>query len=1400
MNRKLMTITVCALCMTMSSVSKMYAAQPTAPESPAVEEIQENDKAAELANLRKYRLHIQDLQAFLASVQAEFEDIWKDEDQAEYAEIRYLLDINDESLASLEKTCSEVTTDEEFNQWRITNTYAINAAREKNAICEDRIGAFKARKMQERDAQQAFVVNDFARLNLRADYLRTLLTYRHAVVLLRAWNEVPFDTETRYTIDDAYSNACNLLEAELEEIETIQATVDNYIANSSLWYYEEDCRNDLANRESNINKIVDQFILTVDEKWNATSRLDVAQHERMRLNLATLKGSQRIHRLKAYLNVLKELSPSTVDTDYLESIVANAEYSLNNFDGALAENQKEGGSKSDFETLNSGLQTYVEQCERILEGVDKYEETINNYFTELFNSAKEKNVRFDASLYLLADRSAYYNYLFDQVDCTNMAFMAEKSLLQNSWLAPQVEEISQEMHDRTLEFYDYGREIEQTLAANTIPEDSAYENFSSFYDLNLMPYTENFGYDPNVKSNLYPLAVDLDILHSEFAYQWSEFGLWCNFYQGLAENLTTLLPDNIDDASREAFDMELEGYISRIEEEHNSMQHDYDFITACGLDATSLTTFENGVYAAKANMESALLDLRVAWFCLFGQQSDASELYAALFDDAYNTKLAYTYSALINTRLNNSPYGSLGAGEVLSSDSQEIMNWLQTYAEIHKRHALELASGQLWSVSSSLYDEYGPQQLMSKVDDFFGTYQAAFGPNGSQRALYPISVAERHYRELNDAFTNTESAMMGSLGTIGISCLLTDDFTDDERKDLEQIIIDGIVTFNYRSYAYRMQIESMLEEGTINDEDICEQLVEEIQARLYGIIQETIIRYTNAYHALKDSHTASALAADLLRNDFNYEIQCLEGSYEQYQKYLTALRYYLPNTKKRELTVDETSVNELISSQFAEAKTKLENLLAAPDAAEHRAQIQTDVIDPLRTIINDRLNIYDNTWFDALPDSYTADEKARLQASVYLQRCYTEARGNLARLLQDNKRLQACYADNAEAMSLIEDDNILYYFATLGTNILEIEDAQKTLRDDPRANIDALRSAANDALANTHDVLADFSAHCQDYYTTFPLTRALNDEELDALTLEVRKLDVDAERDDFVNRVNYWFVTPEGTDQLWKDNLAKLRANYQSEDQLPLVYKACNEATSIDEFNQAYAHSNNNSDFDHLISHYIRLFGRQWGYANLNADQHFSFNHCVVSTSEDGYMPIYFRSREEVGKVKFTIERSSPELNALFDIVPNSDYTDKLNITVTKAEEYKTYHVEVTPKDGRMVFDAGKPLVTIHFYEEQPCVQPFELTVDEVLVGTKDLSLDAEAYDKLVANFCSVDLASRSLDGTAGFDAGDVEVMSEILSATKTDATDDQKTNADFNGDGQLTISDITASIRLLQK
>lgn len=1397
MNRKLMTFTVCTLCMAMSSISNMHAAQLTAPESPAVEKIQENDKDAELANLRQYRLQIQNLQAFLASVQAEFENIWKDEDQAEYTEIRHLLDINDESLASLEKTCSEVTTDEEFNQWRITNTYAINAAREKNAICEARIGAFQTRKMQERDAQQAFVKNDFARLNLRADYLRTLLTYRHAVVLLRAWNEVPFDTETRYTIDSAYSTACNLLEEELEEIESIQATIDTYIENSSLWYYEEDCRNDLANRESNINEIVDGFIHTIDEKWNATSRLDVAQHERMRLNLATLKGSQRIHRLKAYLNVLKELSPSTVDKEYLESIVASAEYSLNNFDGALAENQKEGGSKSDLETLNSGLQDYEQRVERILEGVDKYEETINVSFIDLFNSAKEKNVRFDASLYLFADRNAYYNYLFDQVDCTNMAFMAEKSLLQNSWLAPQVEEISQEMHGRTLEFYAYGREIEQTLAANTIPEDSAYEYFSSFYDRNLMPYTENFGYD--TKANLYPLAVDLDILHSEFAYQWSEFGLWCNFYQGLAENLTTLLPDNIDDASREAFDMELEGYISRLEEERATMQQDYDFITDYGLDATSLTTFENGVYVAKVTMESALQDLRVAWFSLFGQQSDASELYAALFDDAFNTKLAYTYSALINTRLNNSPYGSLGAGEVLSSDSQEIMNWLQTYAEIHKRHALELASGQLWSVSSSLYDEYGPQQLMSKVDDFFGTYQAAFGPNGSQRALYPISVAERHYRELNDAFTNAESAMMGSLGTIGISCLLTDDFTDDERKDLEQIIIDGMVTFNYRSYAYRMQIESMLEEGTINDEDICEQLVEEIQAHLYGIIQETIIRYTNAYHALKDSHTASALAADLLRNDFNYEIQCLEGSYEQYQKYLTALRYYLPNTKKRELTDDETWENELISSQFAEAKTKLENLLAAPDAAEHRAQIQKDVIAPLRTVINERLAVYDNTWFEALPDSYTADEKARLQASVYLQRCYTEARGNLARLLQDNKRLQACYADNAEAMRRIEDDNVLYYFATLGTNILEIEDAQKALRDDPRANIDALRSAANDALANTRDILADFSAHCQDYYTTFPLTRALNDEEFDALTLEVRKLDVDAERDDFVNRVNYLFVTPEGTDQLWKTNMANLRASYQSENQLPSVYKACNEATNIDEFNQAYAHSNDNSDFDHLISHYIRLFGRQWGYANLNADQHFSFNHCVVSTSEDGNMPIYFRSREEVGKVKFTIERSSPKLNALFYITTNLYYTDKLNIAVTEAEEDKTYHVEVTPKNGRMVFDENKPLVTIHFYEEQPCVQPFELTVDEVFIGTKDLRLDAEAYDKLVANFSCVELASRNLDGTPGFDAADVEVMTSILSAA--DATDDaQKAKADFNGDGELTISDITAAINLLKK
>lgn len=1386
MNRKLMTFTVCTLCMAMSSVSKMHAAQPSAPEIVAVEEIQENDKDAELANLRKYRLQIQDLQAFLASVQAEFENIWKDEDQAEYAEIRDLLDSNDKSLASLEKTCSEVTTDEEFNQWRITNTYAINAAREKNALYEDRIGAFKARKMQERDAQQAFVVNDFARLNLRADYLRTLLTYRHAVVLLRAWNEVPFDSETRDTIDSAYSNACNLLEKELEEIESIQATVDNYIENSSLWYYEEDCRNDLANRESNINDIVDGFIDTVNKKWNATSRLDVAQHDRMRLNLATLKGSQRIHRLKAYLNVLKELSPSTVDKDDLERIVASAEYSLTNYDGTLAENLKEGGSKSDFETLNSGLQTYVEQCERILKGVDKYEATINNSFIDLFNSAKEKNVRFDASLYLLADRSAYYNYLFDQVDCTNMAFMAEKSLLQNSWLAPQVEEISQEMHGRTLEFYDYGREIEQTLAANTIPKDSAYENFSSFYDRNLMPYTENFGYDPNVKSNLYPLAVDLDILHSEFAYQWSKFGLWCDFYQGLAENLTTLLPDNIDDASREAFDMELEGYISRLEEEHNSMQKEYEFTTAYGLDATSLTTFENGVYAAKANMESALQDLRDAWF---GQQSDASELYAALFDDAFNTKLAYTYSALINTRLNHSPYGSLGAGEVLSSDTQETINWLQTYAEIHKRHALDLANGQ--PGSSPLYDEYGPQQLMSKVDDFFGTYQCAFGPNGSQRALYPISVSERYYRELKDVFTNAESVMMGSLGTIGISCPLTDDFTDDERKELEQIIIDGIVTFNYRK-----NIESKLEEGAINDEVICEQLASELQA----IVQETIFRYTNAYHALKDSHTASALAADLLRDDFNYEIQCLEGSYEQYQKYLTALRYYLPNTKKRELTVDETSVNELISSQFAEAKTKLENLLAAPDAAEHRAQIQKDVIGPLRAIINDRLAVYDNTWFDALPDSYTADEKARLQASVYLQRCYTEARSNLARLLQDNKRLQACYADNAEAMSLIEDDNVLYYFATLGTNILEIENAQKALRDDPRANIDALRSAANDALANTRDILADFSAHCQDYYITFPLTRALNDEELDALTLEVRKLDVDAERDDFVNRVNYWFVTPEGTDQLWKDKLAKLRANYQSEDQLPSVYKACNEATSIDEFNQAYAHSNDNSDFDHLISHYIRVFGLQWGNANLNADQHFSFNHCVVSTSEDGYMPIYFRSREEVGKVKFTIECLDLQ-EALFDIAPNSDYADKLNITVTKAEEYKTYHVEVTPKDGRMVFDAGKPLVTIHFSESvRPCVQPFELTVDEVFIGTKDLKLDAEAYDKLVANFSSVELASRSLDGTAGFDAADVEVMSEILSAAKTDATDDQKANADFNGDGELTISDITAAISLLKK
>lgn len=1388
MNRKLMTFTVCTLCMAMSSVSKMHAAQPSAPEIVAVEEIQENNRDAELAYIWQLMSNVENLQAFLASVKAEFEDIWKDEDQAEYAEISDLLDINDQSLASLEKTCSEVTTDEEFNQWRITNTYAINAAREKNAICEDRIGAFKARKMQERDAQQAFVVNDFARMNLRADYLRTLLTYRHAVVLLRAWNEVPFDTETRYTIDSAYSNACNLLEAELEEIETIQATVDNYIANSSLWYYEEDCRNDLANRESNINYIVDGFIHTVDEKWNATSRLDVAQHERMRLNLATLKGSQRIHRLKAYLNVLKELSPSTVDKDYLESIVASAEYSLTNYDGSLVEILKEGGSKSDFETHSSGLRDYEQRVERILEGVDKYEATINNYFTDLFNSAKEKNVRFDASLYLLADRSAYYNYLFDQVDCTNMAFMAEKSLLQNSWLAPQVEEISQEMHDRTQDFYAYGREIEQTLAANTIPEDSAYEYFSSFYDRNLMPYTENFGYDPNVKSNLYPLAVDLDIRHSEFAYQWSDFGLWCNFYQGLAENLTTLLPDNIDDASREAFDMELEGYISRLEEEHNSMQKEYEFTTAYGLDATSLTTFENGVYAAKANMESALQDLRDAWF---GQQSDASELYAALFDDAFNTKLAYTYSALINTRLNHSPYGSLGAGEVLSSDSQEIMDWLQTYAEIHKQHALDLANGQLGSVSSSLYDKYGPQQLMSKVDDFFGTYQAAFGPNGSQRALYPISVSERYYRELKDVITNAESVLMGSLGTIGISCPLTDDFTDDERKELEQIIIDGIVTFNYRK-----NIESKLEEGAINDEVICEQLASELQA----IVQETIIRYTKAYHALKDSHTASALAAGLLRDDFNYEIQCLEGSYEQYQKYLTALRYYLPNTKKRELTVDETSVNELISSQFAEAKTKLENLLAAPDAAEHRAQIQKDVIGPLRAIINDRLAVYDNTWFDALPDSYTADEKARLQASVYLQRCYTEARGNLARLLQDNKRLQARYADNAEAMSRIEDDNVLYYFATLGTNILKIEDAQKALRDDPRANIDALRSAANDALANTRDILADFSAHCQDYYITFPLTRALNDEELDALTLEVRKLDVDAERDDFVNRVNYWFVTPEGTDQLWKTNMANLRASYQSENQLPSVYKACNEATNIDEFNQAYAHSNGRSGFDYLISHYIRLFGRQWGYANLNADQHFSINHCVVSTSEDGNMPIYFRSREEVGKVKFTIERSSPELNALFDITTNSYYTDKLNITVTEAEEYKTYHVEVTPKNGRMVFDENKPLVTIHFYEEQPCVQPFELTVDEVSIGTKDLKLDKGAYDKLVANFSCVELASRSLDGTAGFDSNDVEVMSEILSATKTDATDDQKTNADFNGDGQLTISDITAAIRLLQK
>lgn len=61
-------------------------------------------------------------------------------------------------------------------------------------------------------------------------------------------------------------------------------------------------------------------------------------------------------------------------------------------------------------------------------------------------------------------------------------------------------------------------------------------------------------------------------------------------------------------------------------------------------------------------------------------------------------------------------------------------------------------------------------------------------------------------------------------------------------------------------------------------------------------------------------------------------------------------------------------------------------------------------------------------------------------------------------------------------------------------------------------------------------------------------------------------------------------------------------------------------------------------------------------------------------------------------------------------------------------------------------------------------------------------------------------LDESDLTGDNAFDANDVEAISEILAADPTTLTDEKKGKADINGDGKVTIGDITTAIRLLNE
>lgn len=241
--------------------------------------------------------------------------------------------------------------------------------------------------------------------------------------------------------------------------------------------------------------------------------------------------------------------------------------------------------------------------------------------------------------------------------------------------------------------------------------------------------------------------------------------------------------------------------------------------------------------------------------------------------------------------------------------------------------------------------------------------------------------------------------------------------------------------------------------------------------------------------------------------------------------------------------------------------------------------------------------------------------------------------------------------------------------------------------------------------------------------------------------------------------------------------------------------------TSPEEFYNAIgqAFTEHLPDFTNTIAYECESLLIAW--TDMQTPFSFLTDQTVVGNYREGAnpstveLPVNLAGSEFFDKVSFSVTLPLGQTaDDWTDVVTLAPALVDAQLTVTPATDGKSALVTITPSVGQFVYPGVMATVKVSVTSKGDEY----VVVDDVVLGGSTFLICPHGMTLLTVR--GVVLDEHDITGDSTFDAADVETMGNLVAADPTTMTDMQKAKADLNGDGEVTIGDITTAIRLLNE